>query len=156
LEVWEFYDGPVRFVDGMGWVVDPIIAEAGTALVKLMATDVWTGARDAVVAWWRRHHPEQAAEVGVDLARLHTDLADADEQTQQDLVGAWRTRLRQLVKDNPELGVELKRLVDEELAPLLAPADRAAVTAITQTATVKGNRNITIQAGRDVHPPASR
>ncbi len=126
------------------------MVEAGTALVKLMATDMWSGAKDVVTGWWHRHHPESAEQVGTDLDRLHDEVVEAagDEATREALTGEWRVRLRRLIASNPELAVELRRLLTEELTPLLARAN--ATTTVTQTATVTGDRNITIQAGRDI------
>ncbi len=131
--------------------MDPVVIAAGTTLVKLMATDAWAAGKEAVVAWWRKHHPEQAEQVGADLERLHVELADADAETRTDLTGELRSRLRRLLADDPALGVELRRLVDEELTPILTAADRGSVSVAPQTMTVKGNRNISIQTGRDAH-----
>ncbi|MQY30838.1 hypothetical protein [Nocardia aurantia] len=133
--------------------MDPVVVEAGTALVKVMATDMWSGAKDVVVRWWRRHHPESADQVGADLDQLHDEVVDAaaDEATREALTGEWRARLRRLIASNPELAVELRRLLAEELTPLLDRAGRT--TTVTQTATVTGDGNTTIQAGRDIRYP---
>lgn len=60
-----------------GFVVDPIVLAAGTALVSAMATDVWQQARARVVALWRRVHPQQADTVEADLEGLHAQVLDA-------------------------------------------------------------------------------
>ncbi|MBU3060829.1 hypothetical protein KO481_04725 [Nocardia sp. NEAU-G5] len=131
--------------------MDPVVVQAGTALVKLMATDVWTGAKDLVVGWWGKHHPDQAEQVGADLDQLHAEVVDAgaDTEVREALAGEWQARLRRLVAANPDLAVELHRLLTEQLTPLLGRTHQT--TTLTQTATVDGNRNTTIQAGRDIH-----
>jgi len=60
-----------------GFVVDPIVVAAGTALVSAMATDVWQQARAGVVAFWRWVHPQQADTVEADLEGLRTQVLDA-------------------------------------------------------------------------------
>ncbi|MEV5650527.1 hypothetical protein AB0L57_19940 [Nocardia sp. NPDC052254] len=133
--------------------MDPVVVEAGTALVKLMATDVWSGAKDVVVGWWRKHHPEQAGQIGADLDQLHDEIVAAgdDPQTREALAGEWRARLRRFVASNPDLVVELRHLVNDELSPLLAGTTRNTTTTITQTVNATGDGNTTIQAGRDIH-----
>lgn len=132
--------------------MDPVVVQAGTAVVKLMATDVWSGAKSVVVGWWRRHHPEQADQVGADLDQLHDDVVDAeiDDETREAYAGSWRIRLRQLIATNPELAEELRRLLTEQLNPMLEAAGQTTTT-ISQTATVTGDNNATTQAGRDIH-----
>ncbi|MGW4532240.1 hypothetical protein ACWEOI_14945 [Nocardia sp. NPDC004340] len=125
--------------------VDPVVVEAGTAVVKLMATDVWSGAKNVVVGWWRKHHPEQAEQVGAELDQLHDEVIDAeiDDDTRDALAGEWRLRFKRLLATDPALAAELRHLLAEELAPMLAGTNQTAT--LTQTATVKGSRNTTIQ-----------
>lgn len=137
--------------ENAGWVVDPVVIQAGTAVVKLMATDMWAGAKDVVVSWWRRHHPEQAGQVSADLDQLHTEVVEArdDDEARESLAGEWRARLRRLVVANPELVVELQQLLTDQLTPLLATTSQTRT--ISQTATVTGDNSISIQAGRDIN-----
>ncbi|MFE3194306.1 hypothetical protein ACFXHA_35245 [Nocardia sp. NPDC059240] len=126
--------------------------QAGTALVKLMATDVWSGAKRVVVDWWGRHHPEQAEQVGTDLDQLHEEVIDVefDDETREAYAGSWRIRLRQLIATNPELAEELRQLLTEQLNPMLEAAAGQTTTTISQTATVAGSNNTTTQAGGNI------
>jgi hypothetical protein len=136
--------------------VDPVVAEAGKTLVRVMGTDGWSGARDAVVAWWGGHHRDEAGGVGADLDRLRGEVVDAggDRETRDALAGEWQSRLRRLLVANPELAEGLRRLLVEQLAPLLAATGR--VGGLTQSVTVIGDGNTTIQAGRDVSTSGER
>ncbi|MCX4093883.1 hypothetical protein [Nocardia sp. alder85J] len=135
--------------------MDPVVVEAGTTLVKLMATDAWPDAKAAVTGWWQQHHPGQAGQLGADLDLLRAEVveAGADRPILDALTGEWQLRLRRLVATNPALLEQLRRLVTDHLTPLLrTPAD----TTVTQTATVTGDGNTTIQAGRDVSVSRNR
>lgn len=129
------------------------MVQAGTTLVTLMATDVWTGAKDVVVAWWRKHHPEQADQVDTDLEQLHTRVVAADDPTRTAWTGAWQVRLQELLDTDPALTAQLQRLLDDQLTPLLATTTQT--TTVTQTAIVTGDHSTVNQAGRDniITPP---
>ncbi|MFE3056013.1 hypothetical protein [Nocardia sp. NPDC059239] len=133
--------------------MDPIVMAVGTALVKVMATETWNTAKEAVVRWWRKARPEQADQVGKDLDELRSDAVAAgdDTSTQEALTGAWRLRLHRLLNENPDLRGGLEQLLSDDLLPRLSVGDQSTVAAITQTAEVKGNRNTTVQAGRDAN-----
>ncbi|WP_063002632.1 hypothetical protein [Nocardia mikamii] len=142
--------------------MDPIVIEAGTAVVKVMATDAWAAAKSAVVRWWHKAHPAQADQVAADLDQLRTDVVAAraaqDTATEDALAGMWRVRLQRAIAGNPALRAELEQLLRGELTPRLSVGDRSSVAAITQTATVRGRGNTTVQAGQDArigHPPTS-
>jgi hypothetical protein len=134
--------------------MDPVVIAAGTALVGAMATDAWQHARAGVVALWRRGHPEQAEMVQADLAEVRAKVLAAreegDDATEEALAGSWRVRMQQLVRANPELVPELRRLLDETLTPHLAPEERERATSITLKATARGHGRV-YQAGRDQH-----
>ncbi|GLX03458.1 hypothetical protein [Microbispora sp. NBRC 16548] len=131
--------------------MDALALAAASALVSVLATEGWQDGRRAVVALWRRARPEQAPAVEADLAEARTELLAAreagDEQAEQDLVVEWRQRLRRLAAADPEAARELRRIVDEELTPLLPPAGRQ--IAVNQNATVSGFGRVN-QAGRDI------
>ncbi|MGE7433162.1 hypothetical protein [Kitasatospora sp. NPDC001175] len=91
---------------------------AATTLVRLLATESWEQARDAVARLWHRVHPERAEAVTADLddsrAELLTALQDGDAQAEQELIGEWRRRLGRLIQaGGPELVDELRRAIDE-------------------------------------------
>ncbi|MBB5915689.1 hypothetical protein BJY24_004601 [Nocardia transvalensis] len=142
--------------------MDPIVIAAGTAVVKAMATEVWSAAKAAVVRWWRKSHPEQAERVSADLDQLRAEVMAAraaqDTATEDALAGMWRLRLQHAIAGNPALRAELERLLHDELTPRLSVSDQSTVAAISQTANARGRRNTIVQAGRDAHveqPPAA-
>jgi hypothetical protein len=132
--------------------MDPIAVAFGTALVGAVATDTWQQVRDAVTGLWRRVYPQQADSIGTELDILREDVVAArqsgDADTERDLEGAWRVRLQQLLRANPELAEELSRVLERALTPLLAPAEQTRVQTII-TGTASGRAHLS-QAGRDV------
>ncbi|MFD7417077.1 hypothetical protein ACFVZ3_02785 [Kitasatospora purpeofusca] len=128
---------------------------AGTALIGAMATDAWQQAREAVVSLWQRVHPERADTVRAELGEVRTELlaarAAGDEEAEEGLAVDWRRRLQRLLASDPSLTAELRRIIDEELSPLLPPAPAAAAgPVITMRANASGNSTV-IQAGHDAH-----
>ncbi|MGW6505126.1 hypothetical protein [Nonomuraea angiospora] len=124
--------------------MDPIVLAAGTALVMAMATDAWQSDREGAVALWRRNRPEPADAVETELMEARRD-GDAD--TEQALVGSWQVRLQQLLRADPSLVQEIKRMVDEVLTPALEPTDQARVGSLVMEATASGHGRV-YQAGR--------
>lgn len=94
-----------------------LAATAGTTLVTLLATDAWQGARDGVVALWRRTHPDRADAIGGELDASREELVSAqtngDAETEAELRADWQGRLRQLLTTRPELAEELRALLAE-------------------------------------------
>ena len=72
-------------------------------------------------------------------AEAYDDLAAVPED--EDLQAVLRVRLKKAIAEDEGFRAELEALMGE--------AAQAGVT-VTQTATVTGDKNITIQAGRDV------
>jgi hypothetical protein len=134
--------------------MDPLVLAAGTAVVTAMATDGWEQARAAVVALWRRVHPDQVPAVESELRDVRAEVLAAreagDRSAEVGLAGDWQRRLRRLLAADPRAGDELRRVLDEELAPLLNPAERSVVHDIEMTATASGHGRV-YQAGRDQH-----
>ncbi|MGW7518803.1 hypothetical protein ACWGJ2_24765 [Streptomyces sp. NPDC054796] len=128
--------------------MDPEIAAlagtAGTALVSLLTTEAWQAAREGVVAIWRRVLPERADAVGAELEASRRDLLDArhegDEATAEELAAEWRSRIRRLLRDHPEVADELRSLLTE---PGVQPPS------VNQHANASGNARV-YQAGRDM------
>ncbi|GGP14160.1 hypothetical protein LDL08_19950 [Nonomuraea glycinis] len=109
--------------------MDPIVLTAGTALVTAMATDAWQAARDGAVALWRKARPEQADAVEAELVEVREQVlveARKDSDTEQAMAGAWQVRLQQLLRAEPGLAGEIKRVLDEVLTPALEPAEQGA------------------------------
>lgn len=138
--------------------MDPFVLAAATAIVSAMATDSWEQARSAIAGLWRRVHPERVAAVEGELAEVRTEVLAArengDRPGEQDLTADWGRKLQRLLAaakgSDPGLESELRRVLDEELTPLLLPADQARVTQVTLNATASGHGRI-YQAGRDQH-----
>ncbi|MFI7533631.1 hypothetical protein [Streptosporangium sp. NPDC049376] len=134
--------------------MDPLVLAAGTALVTAMATDAWQDARAGVVALWRRFRPEQAEVVEGELVEAHAELLTArqagDVETERALAGLWQVRLAHLLREAPESAVELRRLLDEELTPLLSVTEQTRIGSIVMKAVVRDQGRL-YQAGRDQH-----
>ncbi|GAA2262534.1 hypothetical protein GCM10010430_53660 [Kitasatospora cystarginea] len=127
---------------------------AATTLVRLLATESWEQARDAVARLWHRVHPERAEAVTAELddsrAELLTALQDGDAQAEQELIGEWRRRLGRLIQaGGPELVDELRRAIDE-LSPRPPESDRTESGGVRMHATASDRGRI-YQAGRDQH-----
>ncbi|WP_030678399.1 hypothetical protein [Streptomyces rimosus] len=134
--------------------MDPIVMTAGTAVVSAMATDAWQQTRDAVVAWWRRAHPQQAevvdSELGEARTRILTVRQARDAAGEAVLVSDWRHRLSLLLRERPELEDELRRLLDQVIIPVLPPQERPRAGSQVLKASASGEGRV-YQAGRDQH-----
>jgi hypothetical protein len=117
-----------------------------------MATDAWQQARSSVVALWQRVHPERVPAIEAELAEVRYEVLaarDADDvATEEGLAQDWQRKLQRMVRDNPALGRELQRVLDQELTPLLPPSSGPGHVTVTQTANAGRRSNIT-QVGRD-------
>lgn len=120
-----------RYAYGEGWVVDPIVVAAGTALVSAMAA--MCGSRLGPV-WWRCGggvHPQQADTVEADLEGLRAQVLDVRQtgrvDTELALMGVWQGRLHQLLLDEPAVAAELRRVLDETLIPVLMPLEQSRI-----------------------------
>ena len=117
-----------------------------------MAVDAWQQAREALIAWWRRIRPHQADQVDAAFVesrdRVLTARRARDEDEESRLVAAWATRLTALLQDDPALVDGLRRLIDEEIAPLLGRQDGARTGSHEFRAEASGHGRV-YQAGRD-------
>jgi hypothetical protein len=101
--------------------VDPELAAlastAATTIVQTLATTAWEQAETAIGALWRRAHPGRAETVEAEITEAHEQLVTArdagDDQAEDDLVAAWRFRLRGLLFTDPGLADDLRRLVEQ-------------------------------------------
>jgi hypothetical protein len=121
--------------------MDPLVFAAASAVVTAMATDGWQQAREAVVRLWRRSRPGHVTAIDADLEETRAEVIAArsagDHAAEEGLVADWQRKLRRLLNADPGLGIELRRVLNEELAPLL-PAD--------EQARLKNIQNITASA----------
>jgi hypothetical protein len=131
--------------------MDPVLVAAGTAVVGAMATDAWQQARAAVVGLWRRAGSAEAEAVEDELAQVRVQVlaarADQDDDAEQVLVSVWRLRLRDLVRRDPALAADLRRVLDEELLPALDAPDRERTRAVLMNATASGHGRVYQSAG---------
>ena len=114
--------------------MDPLVLAAASAVVSALATDAWQQGREAVVRLWRRARPDHVAAIESELDDTRSEVlaarGNADSQAEEGLVADWQRKLKRLLTADPELGVELLRVLDEELTPLLPVAERERVQVI--------------------------
>jgi hypothetical protein len=114
--------------------MDPIVLAFGPALVGAIATDTWPRVREAVTGLWRRVHPQKADDIGTELDELREQVLlarrDGDADTARAFEGAWQVRLQQLLRADPALAEEMRRVLDQVLTPALTPAEQARVGSI--------------------------
>ena len=111
--------------------MDPLVLAAASAVVSALPTDSWQQARDAVVRFWRRARPDHASAVESDLDDTRSELVatqgTGDNSTEEELVADWQRRMRRLLTADPALGVELQRVLDEQIAPSLSATEQERV-----------------------------
>jgi hypothetical protein len=128
--------------------MDPLVLAAASAVVTAMATDGWQQAREAVVRLWRQSRPNHVPAIETDLDETRAEVMAArtagDRAAEAGLVADWERKLRRLLDADPALGSELRRVLDEELAPLLPAGGQAGlrniqnITASAPGATAQG------------------
>lgn len=143
----------------IGAELTTLAASGATQVVGAIATDTWPAVKAAVLALWRRTHPER---VEAELEEAREELLAARESGRADelqalLVNEWQARLARLLTTHPELVDELRALV----ASLLAAAARERTGtppagSVTVTAHVTDGGDAYL-AGRDltVHRPTT-
>ena len=133
--------------------VTALVSTGATTIVGLLATDGWEQARTAVGALWRRVHPERAEAVLADLDETRSTLlaarAAGDEQAGLALIGEWQGRLERLLTAFPDLAVEVRRVMVQELGPALAAAGGARST--VEMHAHASDQGKVYQAARDLH-----
>jgi hypothetical protein len=135
--------------------MDPVVAAFGTALVGAIATDAWQQVHEAVTGLWRRVHSQRADDgIGAELDELREQVLvarrDGDDGTERALEGAWQVRLAQLLRADPALAAELRRVLDQVLTPALTPAGQARVGTIIMTGSSHDSSSFT-QIGAQVN-----
>ena len=114
----------------------PLELAAATALVSAMATDGWEQACDAVLRLWRRVHPDHVSAIESDLNNTRSELVAArgivDGSAEEELVADWQRKLRRLLAADSKLETELRRVLEEEITPLLPTLEQERVRSIQQ------------------------
>lgn len=132
--------------------MDEIALSAATSLVGAMAVDTWQQAREALITWWRRMRPNQADQVDAAFVDSRDHVLTArragDEDAESHVVAAWAARMTELLRDDPALVDGLRRLIDDEIAPLLGREDSARTGSHEFRAEASGHGRV-YQAGRD-------
>ncbi|MER7080153.1 hypothetical protein SAMN02982929_06430 [Saccharopolyspora kobensis] len=134
--------------------MDPELAalasSAANTLVESLTTSAWQQAKNGLGALWRRVHPDRAETVEAEFDDAREEALAAirtgDEETGQALTAEWRSRLRRLLNDDPEIATELIRLIEDLRA--------APLEGNTQVGTMYGRASEhgkVYQAGRDMH-----
>ncbi|MFB7831670.1 hypothetical protein [Streptomyces sp. NPDC056056] len=99
--------------------MDPALLALATtsanALITLMATDVWTKAKEGVVRLLTRSDDVDEASIAADLETSREELQAAlgredAQETREELQHAWRGKFRRLVIEHPELDSDLRDL----------------------------------------------
>ncbi|MFI5530038.1 hypothetical protein ACIA8O_15990 [Kitasatospora sp. NPDC051853] len=135
-----------------------LAASGATQVVGAIATDTWPAVKAAVLALWRRTHPER---VEAELEEAREELLAARETGRADelqglLVNEWQARLARLLATHPELVDELRALVASLLAAAQERTGAQPAGSVTMTAHVTDGGDA-YQAGRDltVHRPTT-
>ncbi|MEO3809001.1 hypothetical protein ABGB17_08355 [Sphaerisporangium sp. B11E5] len=131
--------------------MDPIVLAAGTALITAIATDAWEQARTGVVTLWRRVRPEEAAAVERELTEARAEVLacreEGDTEAETTIAEAWQVRLQRLLREDPTMALELRRLLGEVCAPPPAAPPPPAPVVLNATATASGNARVYQSAG---------
>ena len=118
--------------------MEPIVLAFGPALIGAIATDAWPRVREAVTGLWRRGRARhEADDIGTELDQLREQVVlarrDGDTSTEGALEGAWQVRLQQLLRADPALADELRRVLEQVLTPALTTAEQTRVGTILMT-----------------------
>lgn len=99
--------------------MDPELAAlastAATTVVNTLASTAWEQATQALGGLWRRVHPDRAETVEAELTEAREQLIAArdtgDDQAEEDVLAAWRSRLRGLLATDPGVADDLRGVV---------------------------------------------
>ena len=136
--------------------MDPIAVTAGTALIGAIATDAWQQVREAVTRLWIRARREHEENVGAELDDLRQQVLlarrDGDAGTERALEAVWQLKLQELLRSDPTLATELKRVLDGVLAPALAGSAQVRTGTIIMTGSSHDSSTFT-QVGTQINFP---
>lgn len=122
-----------------------LAAAAAATVVGAMATDTWTGVRDAVVALFRRREGDGVVEAQLERHAELVTKARLQGVARQELLGTWVLELASLLEQDPTSGIILRRLVADYGS---APADAADRRSFVQHNTATGSGSVIgVQAG---------
>jgi hypothetical protein len=124
-----------------------LATSSATTIVTLLTTDAWDQVKQKMTVLWRRFKPDQAASIGIELARSRLEIQNADAARARAITLDWESRLLRLLATDAAVAAELRDAV-AELRQL--SAGQQVQGAVSQHA--KDIRNSTvIQIAGDVH-----
>jgi hypothetical protein len=134
--------------------MDPVVLAFGTAMVGAIANSTWRQISDAVTGLWRRVHPEQADSIGTELDELRKQVLQArlegDTGAENTLEGVWQVKLQQLLRAQPTLAPELRRVLEQVLIPALSPEGQARIANVIMTGSSHDSSSFT-QIGTQIN-----
>ncbi|PAZ14140.1 hypothetical protein CLM62_22235 [Streptomyces sp. SA15] len=123
-----------------------LASTAGTAVVTALTTNVWERTRTAVGSLWRRACPDRAETVEAELLETRELLeAPGADDLAEAVADDWRGKFLRLLAARPDVAEEVRRMLDEVLAPT-----QTQPAAVVFNASPTGNARV-YQAGRDQH-----
>jgi hypothetical protein len=132
---------------------------AGSALIRVAATDAWEAARVAIARLYRRVPLTRGEPGSAWLGDLQQRVLAArqhhDALAEQELETACQRHLRQLLLADPGIADELLRLTEQVLLPSLGLADRVRIGTMLEEAE-EDDHPVTYRGGgvtRGVRPP---
>jgi hypothetical protein len=99
-----------------------LASTAATTVVQLLTTDGWERLKSALGPLWGKSRPGREATLDAQLDDSRAEViaaGDDAEQVRAELTAEWQGRLRRLLAADPVLAAELRRVLDEELSPVL-------------------------------------
>lgn len=133
---------------------------AAQTVVAAASTDAWGAAKRGVARLLGRGDPERErlAEQRLDQARDQLVAAPGQhlDRVRADLVAVWRTRLADLLEEDPDVAGDLRALVDQIQAELPADSVSAGDHSIVASGDVRISGSGGVTAGiihGDVSPP---
>jgi hypothetical protein len=141
--------------------MDPELAvlasTAAVTVVKLLTTDGWEKAKQALGTLWRRTRPERAERIEAAVVDDRKDLLAARgrgdavaEGVGEELVTQWDSQLRALLTAYPETADLLRELLDQELRPTLIAITGPQTTTTNTIKAVAKDHSQSIAAGGNV------
>jgi hypothetical protein len=134
-----------------------LASAAGSALVTAMVTDGWEGVRARFARLLGRGEAKRAEVAAAQLDKSQAELAGLSggglERARADQETVWRTRLADLLEQNPAAAGELQALVSEVQALVIGSAGRveqhaAAFDQAQQAVQGTGVQNVTFGGQR--------
>ncbi|MCX5387655.1 hypothetical protein [Streptomyces sp. NBC_00083] len=110
----------------MAMDVGELLQSGAGTLLGLMVTDAWGQVRERFAGLMGGSGPESVEAVRRELDAARAQLLDAqrpeEAEVRADIQAEWRSRLRRLLTERPELAGQLQEIV-AEFAPHEAPGD---------------------------------